>query len=76
MDIVHKSSADGTHAEPDGDGWEIPPRAHPLAGHVRRDLEDDVGDEEGREDLVVVVTFHVEVLLKTGEPRVTYTARV
>lgn len=69
---MHKSGADGADAEPDGYYWEIPPRTNPFASHVGGDLEDDVGDVKDRKDLVVVVTFHAEILLEAGKPRITY----
>lgn len=67
VDVGDESGADGADAEPERDGGDEPAGADPLAGHVGGDLEDDVGDVEDGEDLVVVVARHVKVLLEPGE---------
>lgn len=43
-------------------------RREVLQSHIRWDLEHDVGDKEDREGDVVLVTSHVQVVLKAGEP--------
>lgn len=62
-----EGSADGHDSEKEGDGWNEPPRANGLACHVGRDLKEDVGDVEDRENDIVVVARKAEVLLETCE---------
>ena len=71
MDVVHKSGADGADTETEGDGRDVPPRADPFAGHVGRNFEDDVGDIEDGENLIVVVAFQAKILLETSQLGVT-----
>ena len=71
MNIVHESGADGADTKPEGGSRDEPARANPFAGHVGRNFEDDVGDVEDGENLVVIVTFQVETFLEARELRVT-----
>jgi hypothetical protein len=62
---MHKSSADREDAECKRSGGNEPARAKIFAGHVARQLEDDVADVEGAQDGVVVVAFEIEIFLKS-----------
>ena len=70
MDIVYKGRAYGADAEAERDGRNKPAGPDPLTGHIGGDLEEDIGDVEHREDLIVVVVLQLQVLLQTGQFRV------
>jgi len=67
-EIVHECCTDGDDTKCERDCWKIPSGAYPLAGHVGRDLKENIGDVKDGEDGVVVVIFQVEVFFETGEP--------
>ena len=68
--IMHESRTDGTDAEAERDGRNEIARPDELAADVGGDLEDDVGDVEDGEDLVVIVSLQFEIFGKTGDARV------
>jgi hypothetical protein len=72
VDVVDKSCADGTDTETERNGGYESARANLLAGHSRRDFEENVGDVKDREDSVVVVSPKMEVFLETGKSCITW----
>lgn len=75
MNVVAEGGEDGAEAEAERDGGQIPAGTDELAQHVRRNLKDNVGDVEDGEDLVVVVTHQLQVLLEAGKLSITCDAR-
>lgn len=65
VDVVDKGRRNGNGAKAQRDDGDEPSRTDPLAADIRRNLKEDVRDVEDGQDLVVVVTFEVEILLQT-----------
>lgn len=56
MDVGDESGADGTYPKAERDSWDKPSRTDPFAGHGARDLKDDIGNIEDREDDIVIIS--------------------
>jgi hypothetical protein len=67
MDVVNEGGSERADTESERDGRYEPARADPFAGHVGRDLEDDVADVEDGQHGVVVVATHAKLFLQTGD---------
>jgi len=70
MDITNESKCHSQNAEAECCRWYEPARSDPLTGHSTWDLEDDVGDVEDGENLVVLVSLQTEILFKSSEPSI------
>lgn len=65
---VNVAGADADDAEADSGGGEEPTGSHPLTADRGRNLEDNVGDVEDRDDGVIVpLAHHAKFLLQTSE---------
>lgn len=68
---MYKGSPKGCNTKAERSGWNKPTRTDPFAGHVRRDLENNVRDVEDGDELVVIVARELKILFKTGKPGIT-----
>lgn len=69
-EIFDEGSTKGYDAKAQCSRRKEPTRSQPFAKGVRRDLKQNVGDVENRENAVVVVASELEVLLEAGELRI------
>jgi hypothetical protein len=72
MDVGDESGADGAYSKAERDSGDEPSRADPFAGHGARDLKDDVGNIEDREDNIIIVFYELKVFLESRKPCIAY----
>lgn len=64
---VNKGGSNRCDSKTERSGRDEPARPDPFTAHVGRNFKDDIADIEDGQELVVVVTLHVEVLFETSK---------
>lgn len=64
---MDKGGSDRCYSKTERSGRDEPAGPDPFTAHIGRNFEDDITDVEDGQELIVVVTFHVEVFFETSK---------